>query len=98
MSKYARLDIYDESGRLTEDYLRVNIFEHKGYVKGITVSTSKTNNIIPLLNTKIAKSKECTEHLLYYSAFNEPYRLYRRGKNRCKKCGLKIKEVLTWVK
>ena len=32
----------------------------------------------------------CLIHQLQYAIANFPYRLYRRGKNRCLGCGVKI--------
>ena len=39
--------------------------------------------------------EECFIHKLEYVFYEESYRLYRRGKNRCNRCGCKIyrKEV-----
>lgn len=43
----------------------------------------------------IKSAQNCGEHELDFiintSIFNNPYRKYRRGKNRCKRCGVKIK-------
>jgi len=39
---------------------------------------------------RFAWAKECQIHELNYPLFSKPYRRYRRGKNRCPRCGLKI--------
>lgn len=42
-----------------------------------------------ILNYKITQAETCMRHKTDY-AFENNYRLYRRGKNRCKNCGIKL--------
>jgi len=68
------------------------MFKHQEYSDGFQVTIS------PDLSRLIEDAKECSNHRAFYNAFNvfnakknEMYRLYRRGKNRCNKCGVKLK-------
>lgn len=63
----------------------------KPYNASIEVSVS------PELAKLIEDSQKCFVHKTFYAAFsmfgakkNELYRLYRRGKNRCLRCGVKL--------
>ena len=38
----------------------------------------------------IKEAYKCEEHRAKYAFGDEHYKLYRRGKNRCKRCGVKI--------
>ena len=55
--------------------------------KGINANEYIAN----LIEKKRKESLECIEHVMYDRTFLRGYRLYRRGKNRCLRCGLKLK-------
>ena len=40
---------------------------------------------------KIQIAEECMRHQLDYALMKDIYKKYRRGKNRCKNCGIKLK-------
>ena len=52
-------------------------------------SDALTSSMIETIKDKIWQSGECLSHEMGYSIMNHPYRKYRRGKNRCKFCGVK---------
>lgn len=54
----------------------------------ITVDSSG-DGLTELLSKTIDLERECLGHSLFSSGF---YRRYRRGKNRCLRCGLKVNE------
>ena len=64
----------------------------KGWWRGVEVKTYKScpKGMVFLINKKILEAGECMTHHLDYAFFEGSYRRYRRGKNRCKRCGLKI--------
>lgn len=39
---------------------------------------------------ELDKIEKCFKHKLIWNFSKPPYRLYRRGKNRCKECGVKL--------
>ena len=39
---------------------------------------------------KIQIAEECMRHHFDYALMKDTYRKYRRGKNRCKNCGIKL--------
>jgi hypothetical protein len=39
----------------------------------------------------LAQSTNCLWHKFCYFLDNKHYKLYRRGKNRCKRCGVRVK-------
>jgi hypothetical protein len=59
------------------------------YSNGFTVSSNERSNIFRMLKEKMS----CNEHLMPWYLLGKPYRLYRRGKNRCLKCGVKLTPV-----
>ena len=65
----------------------------KQYDKKISISRNAVNKKEwELLEKSIEMGRqfyECLGHELFYPLFNG-YRRYRRGKNRCHRCGLKI--------
>lgn len=65
------------------------IYKHKEYEEGIVVR-SCDRNFIKRFYTLIIESQDCLKHQINSNLFNNPYRPYRRGKNRCKRCGVKL--------
>ncbi len=60
------------------------------YSSSIKIPTDADSRIIQAIDEKIKRGLECVRHNLNYELFKKPYRRYRRSKNRCKWCGLKI--------
>jgi len=59
----------------------------------ITLPPYKVGTIMGLatsLPLKIKQAKECTGHELDYQLYGNGYRRYRRGKNRCPRCGVRL--------
>lgn len=52
-------------------------------------SKKAMEKLVELCSNNIEKAEKCMGHKLDY-AFLKPYRLYKRGKNRCKNCGVKL--------
>ena len=81
---------------------QVQILQHKGVCLKIinkkydwknyfaSIVMPKKSLITEYFLEEVAKAKKCIIHNLNYSMFDKPYKRYRRGKNRCKRCGLKI--------
>jgi len=61
------------------------MFKHKEYSMGFKCSS---NLILQRMDIAISNTKECMKHALFNMI---SVRKYRRGKNRCLRCGLKIK-------
>ena len=53
------------------------------------VPINKNSALVKVLDKVIKEAKECFVHKLNYVYYN--YRLYRRGKNRCTRCGVKLR-------
>lgn len=51
----------------------------------------KCQGIYMIQRKTIEEAQECLTHRMNYPLIENPYRLYRRGKNRCQRCGVKIK-------
>lgn len=64
-------------------------YEHKVFGMSVRLDPKCNPNMIYLVNKKAFEAQECMNHRMNYS-FDKPYRLYRRGKNRCNRCGVKI--------
>ena len=65
-------------------------FGWKSLSQSIKIKPHKDKGgIITMLNEKINQTQTCIIHKIDY-CFDSPYRLYRRGKNRCKYCGVKL--------
>lgn len=63
-------------------------WRHKSYSKGIKVKP--TEKLMRKLFNSCAIAQKCLQHKFDYALFHNPYRLYRRGKNRCLDCGIKL--------
>lgn len=70
---------------------------HKSWWQGIKVKAKnpkdkkKAKVITDLLQWKIKEQEQCMRHLLDYAILSKKkYRLYRRGKNRCPRFGVKL--------
>lgn len=63
------------------------MFKHKQY--GISIKIKK-NKFAKDVMSMLEDGKICMGHILNYNLFDKTYRLYRRGKNRCKNCGVKL--------
>ena len=61
-------------------------WRHKKY-KHIKVNKKMMKKLVDACK----REEECIRHLFDYALWGVPYRRYRRGKNRCKHCGVKTK-------
>ena len=52
--------------------------------------TPRTRRLVQRLTQHMDETKACLLHTLTYTPRSAPYRPYRRGKNRCPRCGLKL--------
>ena len=57
----------------------------------VSIKLSKNSAVYKILDQKFKEAKECIVHEFNIKLFHGPVRRYRRGKNRCKRCGYKIK-------
>lgn len=65
-------------------------WRYKDYSSSIKIKrTPKYYKTIETLSNAISQVEECMRHKLDY-AIGKMYRLYRRGKNRCSNCGVKL--------
>jgi len=51
---------------------------------------AKEIKILKLIDNAVKTAERCIKHKFNYAFFSGNYRLYRRGKNRCRDCGLKL--------
>jgi len=65
------------------------IYKFKKIFTSIKINKSVASGMINLINKKTYEANQCLNHVLNY-AMQESYRRYRRGKNRCLRCGLKL--------
>ena len=66
----------------------------KEYSASITISRSKdSGELLKKLQYKIAETKKRLIDCVLVHPFFLNYRRYKRGKNRCERCGCKIKDV-----
>ena len=66
------------------------MFEHKAYGMSIKVNWKIDDSLFKL----IEQSKVCLEHGMAYVIEGIYYRKYKRGKNRCQRCGVKLPSEL----
>jgi hypothetical protein len=66
-------------------------WEVKQIVSSIEINRDCPN--VDLLQTLIQQRQECLGHSMIAMIYNEYSNKYRRGKNRCKRCGLKLEFV-----
>ena len=64
-------------------------WKHKKIGMSITLDKSVKLGMMYLLDRKIRESQKCMNHEMSYCLISNPYRRYRRGKNRCSRCGLR---------
>jgi hypothetical protein len=62
----------------------------KQYGGSIIVEKSDSSLFDQEFVQSFLKAKLCAEHKLRYNLQDNRYRLYRRGKNRCHRCGIKL--------
>jgi len=71
----------------------MTLYKHKSYWRSIDVDDHKKlhkeTSLVKLLSKKIEEAEQCLVHKLHYALEDGGYRRYRRGKNRCLRCGLK---------
>ncbi len=60
----------------------------KIYAAGIMVSAAFTQN--KEFMEEIKEVYKCNEHIARYAFGDNHYKRYRRGKNRCHRCGVKL--------
>ena len=64
-------------------------WRHKLYSKSIKIKrTPKSYKIIKALSNACSAAQICMRHKFEYALYELSYRLYRRGKNRCLRCGV----------
>ncbi len=67
------------------------IYKHKQFIRTVTVTNNDIKeNIIDLLARKKRESEICNIHMINYALDGSSYRRYRRGKNRCNSCGVRL--------
>lgn len=66
-------------------------WEHKPFSISVKIDPYAPKGMMYLMDKKIFEAQECMNHKMNYS-FENPYRKYRRGRNRCLMCGVKINE------
>lgn len=73
--------------------MRKSNYEPSTYKWNRIYSTVYTNVFSDntLLEKLIQRAELCAEHNMVYVLSGNKYRKYRRGKNRCINCGVKIK-------
>ena len=67
---------------------RYTWWQTKGSIK--IKKTKKRLKLLRQLYNACTTSQDCMCHQLNAALFGDRYRTYRRGKNRCKRCGCKI--------
>lgn len=86
--------VYESSLKTKEGFM-IDYSKPKEYSATISVPIDFFKKGIAV-KTALANALDCSEHLAVYAfhhAFgenNKGYKLYRRGKNRCRRCGVKI--------
>ena len=69
---------------------RVSWWKTQTATVALTKPSKKQAELMALIETKMQDSRECMIHELEVHIFKpNAYRRYRRGKNRCERCGLK---------
>jgi len=61
----------------------------KDYTATITLKTHPKDEAWKELNRKLKEGRECSEHMMRSMLLSD-HRQYRRGKNRCLRCGYKL--------
>lgn len=64
-------------------------FKWKEYSSSVRLNAS--SRMVDYINRHIKEAEECLSHSIFNMVFTNGYRVYRRGKNRCVRCGLKLK-------
>jgi len=62
-------------------------FKYRQYFNTISIR-GKHEALSDLIEKKQIEARECLNHKVNYRLLTNPYRRYRRGKNRCNRCGL----------
>jgi len=58
---------------------------------GTSIKVSSPNSILrAIIQTKMNCATHCMDYIISQSVFERSYRKYRRGKNRCRYCGVKL--------
>lgn len=68
-------------------------YNYKQYAVSVRVRPPKLANekrFLELVRESIKQREECFDHGVLSVFVKKLYRRYRRGKNRCKRCGFKI--------
>lgn len=69
----------------------VSFWRHKLYGSSIKITRKpKYYKTVESLSNAITQAEECMRHKIDYALMKNSYRLYRRGKNRCNNCGIKL--------
>lgn len=56
---------------------------------GTSIKVNMPDWMFDAILQKQKETEECNHHWMGYTVFSNAYRKYRRGKNRCIRCGLK---------
>ena len=66
------------------------MYQHKEYSVGFEVDKG-TGTALPKFIKHVEIIQRCLLHSMFYALDSNRYRKYRRGKNRCLRCGVKLK-------
>ena len=64
-------------------------YKWKQYSNTVAISKCK-GSLVEVVAAKIEEVRTCFDHQICRSIGSSFYRSYRRGKNRCNKCGSKL--------
>jgi hypothetical protein len=64
-------------------------YEYAEYSASVVIN-NKCSDALDVCNNMMRQKMECARHQMNYLMAGKPYRLYRRGKNRCLGCGVKL--------
>lgn len=59
--------------------------------KSRTIGKKPSKKLMKKLFEECRRAEICITHMFHWSLAGSPYKLYKRGKNRCKWCGVKLK-------
>ena len=62
-------------------------FQWKQVAHGITINGPKNSQLFKYVQRRQEEESECCSHYMSANLINERTRRYRRGKNRCHRCG-----------
>lgn len=69
-------------------------YKWRNFYSTVEIGKGVSPKVVSLWNKKVQEAEECMAHGVRYAVFEDSYRRYRRGKNRCQRCGLKKRPLL----